>query len=82
VTRLRLLGRIVGDAIRGTGSRIASTVRSVTDQELIAVVGLVLMGWGLHVQPWDFGFAVPGAVLVAIALGFSFATLVELRSGK
>lgn len=71
MTRLRLIGRIVRDAIAGLGARIAATIADVTDQEAVVIVGLGSLGWGLHVQPWDFGFASVGALLVAIGLGLT-----------
>ena len=58
--------------IRRLFARLAAAAGEITDQELVAVSGLGMLGVGLASVWMPLGLIVPGALLVVIALGFSF----------
>lgn len=57
--------------LRSIATRIADALRGLTDQELVAIVGLALLGIGLAGVWPPLALIIPGTVLVLIALGFN-----------
>lgn len=57
--------------LRSVLRRLIAAVSGLSDQELVAIVGLALLGIGLWVVWIPLGLIVPGGLLVAIALGFN-----------
>jgi hypothetical protein len=49
----------------------AYLARDGTDRELLAILGLIMLGFGLALAWLPLAFIVPGALLVLIALGFT-----------